>query len=293
MAGRDEAFARGEQRYFELLSKQLDARLVNAMPDFSPDAYMIEDLIHLNTIGAREFSRALAARMTAAAPPATERFASPALTGANDPLWSAYSALIPHRPADPAASLELHYLQNPRVLKLRSHAQVAVDVRLPGGRSYIVPARVLPGATVVADTTRIAFAAANEVARVQLVEGLEDDRSPLPIPVGGFAWSAQSYPAQFFANRERARIHSEAQAYQVGERIRVSWQDLEEPSPKDWVGVYREKAGMRERLDVRYTTGRAAGRMDLRGMPPGRYEVRLFRDNGWALAATSEPFEVR
>ena len=196
MAGRDPAYARGEARYFERLAREYGGTVVNAMPDFSPDAYMIQDLIHLNTIGAREFSAAIAARMAGASAPAQQRFAAPPIS-ASEKGWSVNAMLIPKSAKDPAASLALQLIQNFAVAQLRPHPDMALQVRMPDGRDFFAPARVVNGATVVADCSGIPFTAEDQVVRAQLVVGQAGRRLPLGITLYAFRWSSQADPPPF------------------------------------------------------------------------------------------------
>ncbi|MDZ7801093.1 MAG: LCCL domain-containing protein [Trueperaceae bacterium] len=63
---------------------------------------------------------------------------------------------------------------------------------------------------------------------------------------------------------------------------------------KDWVGLYRSGASDREHLDWQYTEGRATGELVFDApREPGRYEFRLFENDGYTRLAASGAFEVR
>ena len=105
--------------------------------------------------------------------------------------------LIPKRGKDPAASLALQLIQNFGVAQLRPHPEMAVQVRMPDGRDFFAPARVVNAATVVADCSHIPFTAQDQVVRAQLVVGQAGRRLPLDIPMYQFRWSSQADPPAF------------------------------------------------------------------------------------------------
>jgi hypothetical protein len=291
MAGRNAALAAAERRYFDLLSSELDAPVVNAIDDFHADAYMVQDVLHLNQLGAREFSIALAARIAGReSARASPKFAPavPELPG------NVFTALIPRRAADPAGSLRLTYIQNWGLPRLRPYTDARLLVARPGKRDVAVSTRVLADGTVIADTSAIAFDAVDQVVGVSLLAGYRDAREQMRISVANFQWEAQSHPSGFYERQERATVASEAPVYRPDEPLSVTWRDIEEPSRLDWIGVFPAGGDLKQRVEFGFLGGASSGRMRLPALSvPGRYELRLFRNDRWDVVTISAPFEVR
>lgn len=63
---------------------------------------------------------------------------------------------------------------------------------------------------------------------------------------------------------------------------------------QDWIGLYREDADDRSYLAWQYIEGlRSGSRMFTTPSEPGRYNFRLFENNGYTRLAVSDTFEVR
>lgn len=80
-----------------------------------------------------------------------------------------------------------------------------------------------------------------------------------------------------------------------GASLSVTWSGLPNPTPKDWVGLARPGVSGDPHLEWAYTGGTSAGRALIPispGRAPGTYEVRLFRNDGFTVAAVSGPVTV-
>jgi hypothetical protein len=147
---------------------------------------------------------------------------------------------------------------------------------------------------VIADTSGIAFDPVDQIVGLSMWVGYADAREQMGVSLVDFQWTAESHPSQFYARQERAKVFSEASAYRADEPVRVAWQDIEEPKRLDWVGVFRAEGDTKQRLAFRFLAGASSGRMELPPLRvPGRYELRLFRDDKWDIVDVSERFEVR
>jgi hypothetical protein len=63
---------------------------------------------------------------------------------------------------------------------------------------------------------------------------------------------------------------------------------------RDWVGLFREESADRAFVTWRYTEGQRAGQLSFEApAEPGRYQFRLFENDGYTRLATSHAFEVR
>ena len=63
---------------------------------------------------------------------------------------------------------------------------------------------------------------------------------------------------------------------------------------RDWVGLFREESADRAFVTWSYTQGQRGGQLSfVAPAEPGRYEFRLFENDGYTRLATSHAFEVR
>ena len=78
-----------------------------------------------------------------------------------------------------------------------------------------------------------------------------------------------------------------------GERMRVDFEGTPGYA-RDWVGLFREGATDQAYVTWAYTEGQRAGQLAFEAPDePGRYEFRLFENDGYTRLATSRAFEVR
>jgi hypothetical protein len=74
-----------------------------------------------------------------------------------------------------------------------------------------------------------------------------------------------------------------------GGSLTVSWSGLKSPTAKDWIGLYLPGSPNQAFADWAYTNGQADGTIIFpvgKERQPGLYELRLFRNDGFTLAAT-------
>ena len=78
-----------------------------------------------------------------------------------------------------------------------------------------------------------------------------------------------------------------------GDRMRVDFEGAPGYA-RDWVGLFREGAADEVFVTWAYTEGQRAGQLAFEAPDePGRYEFRLFENDGYTRLATSRAFEVR
>ena len=110
---------------------------------------------------------------------------------------------------------------------------------------------------------------------------------------GGWGLLATSAPFQVVDSRvgltvDRAVIRS-------GGIVQVRWTGMESPAKDDWIGLFSKGQTRNVRALYHLTGGVEAGELSF-AIPPGTvagdYEFRLYRHDGWQLAATSEPLRI-
>jgi hypothetical protein len=246
-------------------------------------------------IGAREFARVLADRFAnSPVPPPTRYEVDEKIRDRlPDKTWSSFSALITKRKDDPSATLELHYLQTWGLAILHENSDLQVEVRLPDGRDVALPTRVLSSGFAEADASALPLADRDIVLRIQLGARSGNVGQPLSIPLAYYSWSKERHEPAFYARRTTATVQPEKTVYSALEPVRVKWSGIKEPSRLDWVGIFPAGDERALRRTFKVTGGASSGEMEMQPMfYPGKYDLRLFRDNNWDLLATSEPFEV-
>jgi hypothetical protein len=193
---RDNEFLDASRNYYDKLSRVLDAPLVDVRREFELAPYMVSDITHLNAIGAREFSRVLAARMAGAvaAPGPRYEVTEKIRYRLPDPTWSIFDALVPRRAGDPSEALELRYVQTWGVSPLPVTSEVAVQLRLPDGRDVTLPTRMAARGLAIADTSSLPLAGHDVVVRARLVTTSGNVGAALSQPLQDYAWSAQKPP---------------------------------------------------------------------------------------------------
>jgi hypothetical protein len=78
-----------------------------------------------------------------------------------------------------------------------------------------------------------------------------------------------------------------------GDRMRVDFEGTPGYA-RDWVGLFREGASDQAFVTWAYTEGQRAGQLAFEAPDePGRYEFRLFENDGYTRLATSRAFDVR
>ena len=292
---RDAEYIEQTRRYFDYLSRELGAPVVDVREDFELMPYMIADASHLNAIGAHAFTEVLADRIGGIAPRrgARHEVASRIRTQAADPGWTPFTALVSKGADEPSRTLELAYLQSWGLGRLRADANVRLRIRLPDDSEVTVPTRAPSEGRVIADLSGVPISGRDVVLRLQLGPGSASTGEPLPLPLASYRWSAESFAPGFFAHPPRGHVASEARVYTTHEGIRVRWSGVAAPESGDWVGVYPVDDEKAARLTYAQLEGAASGRAEMRALfVPGRYELRLFRDDAWDMLAVSEPFDV-
>jgi hypothetical protein len=92
------------------------------------------------------------------------------------------------------------------------------------------------------------------------------------------------------------KLSTDRDLVRPGERLSVTWSDLSPASPRDWIGLHSLDRPEGPALTWLYVgcgsapnEARPTGTCDLTvpaGAEPGRYEVRLFADDGYAALGT-------
>jgi hypothetical protein len=164
-------------------------------------------------------------------------------------------------------------------------------MRLADGRDVLLPTRVISPGHVIVDTSGLPIAGRDMIVRVQL--GAPNIGEPLSMPLQTYAWSAQAHPAAYFERQLRVKVEAEKALYGALETVRVRWSGIDEPARFDWIGIYPAGDPKAARRTYKLTGGSSAGSMDMQPMfVPGKYDLRVFRDNNWDLLGVSAPFEV-
>src|SRR5207247_7919337 len=88
---------------------------------------------------------------------------------------------------------------------------------------------------------------------------------------------------------------TETTSYTPFHPIKASWVGLQNPAPKDWVGIFPVEGADETRIAMEWTGGHASGTLELipnQPLKPGQYELRLYENGGWERIATSTPFSI-
>jgi hypothetical protein len=294
LAVRDPQFLEATRKYFEPLAGYLGGSLIDVRTRFDSLPYMHSDSVHLNSHGADQFSRVLAAAITDRPAPrgkplAVDRRIRDRLP---DPSWKLFTALITRQADDPSGSLRLQVFQNWGVKRLHAFSNLNVALRLHDASEAVLPARVMEGGRIVADTSGVAFAELDQLVSLQIVPKGGRMGSGLNLPLVSYEWSAERHPPEYYEEGV-PKVRAAASAYSALDAIPVSWQDLREPTRNDWIGVFPVGGGPTTRVNMSRTDGTEAGTVVL---PPtrrgGEFEVRLFRNLGWESVATSPPIRI-
>ncbi|MEP7068150.1 MAG: hypothetical protein ABI789_02870 [Usitatibacter sp.] len=291
---RDSEFLDASKRFFEPLARYYEARLADVRPAFDLRPHMVSDMVHLNSIGAAEFSKLLAAQVTGRpAPP------PPQLAGAErfqeevpDPHWTTFTALLVKKRGDPSASLELQYFQNWGLPAMRPFSNYRVAIRLPDGSEKILPARVGARGHVVVDTSGLALEPVDQILTAQIVTRKATMGAGMGVPLASYRWSADRRPPAFWVEG-LAGVESGALTYSTVDPISVRWERLRDPGKHDWIGLFPVDGNLASRLSFAFVGGKEAGELTLPAVPqPGEFELRLFRDKDWDAIAASKTFTV-
>jgi hypothetical protein len=291
---RDREFLDASKGFFEPLSRYFDAPVIDVRAAFEERPYMISDMVHLNTIGAEEFSKLVAARITGKPAPAHVELAvsEQVRDSTPDPRWTSFTALVVKRRDEPSATLELQYLQNWGIPPMRPFSNVRVAVRLPDGGEPVLPARVMKGGRVLADTSSLSLEAVDQILTAQLVPRNAKMGAGMGVPLASYRWSSERRPASFY-EEGLAAVESASVTYSTLDPISASWVRLGDPARLDWIGLFPVGGSGASRISFAFTDGKEEGKLVLPPVPQaGRFELRLFRDNGWESIAVSEPFTI-
>lgn len=294
LAIQDPEFIGASRHFYEPLSEYYGAKLIDVRTAFQPRPYMNTDPIHLNRIGSEAFSKLLAASVTGRpAPPPVELVAHQKIMNLEpDPSWKTFTAVVVKKRDDPSGSLRLSYMQNWGVKRLPPFSNYQVAVRLPDGRESVLPSRVMPDGLVIADTSGLDFAPVDQVITAQLVKKGEKLGAGLDVPVRTYQWSAERMPPAFYEEGVPT-VRAASANYSLTDAVEVSWQNVSDPRKLDWIGIFPVGGGGASRMGFAYTGGKPGGTTVLPAVGrPGRYELRLFRNDLWDSIATSEPFTV-
>ena len=292
---RDKEYLDASRQFFDAVSRRLGAPVVDVREAFAAQPHMISDAIHLNSLGAGEFSRLLAARLAGGPDPAREAVAVPALIAERQPdaKWTPFTPLILKRAGEPTTTLRLAFLQNWGVRFLGPYSNVELALRRADGAETIVPARVLAPGEVVADTSRVAFGTGSEVMIAQLLyrNGTLSDKVDLPL--ASFVWSAARPNVDFNALPTLAKVRSVEPLYSALSPVKVAWEDIDSPSHADFIAIYPAGVPGAVRIASVQTKGKSSGTLEMTPLfSPGEFELRLFRNDGPEMIAISEPFRV-
>jgi hypothetical protein len=187
----------------------------------------------------------------------------------------------------------LSYLQSPGINRLRPDSNIKAIFRMPDDSEAEARAVVTGSGHVLVDTTGLDLAGRDLVLRLQLKARLAVAGDPLPVALASFDWTPARPRSAFAANPLPASVESSSPIYGSADPITVRWAGIPDPDKRDWVGVYPVGGGSAVRLayiDINWKSDGDAKMGPLRA--PGKYELRLFRENGWDLLAVSAPFDV-
>jgi hypothetical protein len=134
-------------------------------------------------------------------------------------------------------------------------------------------------------------------------EGAIDLTVPANVPLGDYelrlyaagGWALLATSAAFKVVESPVRLSVDRAAIQIGGLLRVRWIGMESPEKNDWIGLFSKERKETVRTLYHLTGGTGAGEMSFTippGTVPGLYEFRLYRHDGWQLAATSGPLRV-
>jgi hypothetical protein len=127
------------------------------------------------------------------------------------------------------------------------------------------------------------------------------------VSINAGAASAGTYELRLFANNSLARLatsnsftvagatlNESPSLVNPGALVTATWSGINSPTAGDWIGVYAPGAPDNSPLAWRGTTGSANGSVpvNIGGVSPGTYELRLFTNNTLAKLATSGSFTV-
>ena len=115
---------------------------------------------------------------------------------------------------------------------------------------------------------------------------------PLPLPLAAYRWTAAVPAATFSARHLPSTVQPLSPVFTVDDPIRARWADVKDPEGDEWIGIFPAGDMKSARLTFAQIRGKRSGEATMRAMAPGKYELRLFRENGWDLLAVSTPFEV-
>lgn len=282
------------QRFFKPLARYFDAPMIDVRAEFDAKPYMISDPTHLNTIGSEAFSSLLASKITGKPTPAEAEFAvsEKIAKSAPDPTWTTFTALVRKQRDDPSGSLNLQYFQNWGLPILRPFSNVRVAVRLADGSDSVLPARVLPGGRITVDTSGIRFGEVDQILTAQLVPWNGKMGVGVNAPLASYRWSAERRPAAYF-QEGMGTVSTPSETYSSSDPIPVAWEKLADPARLDWVGIFPVGTANAERISFKFTEGKEGGQLSLPAIGrPGKFELRMFRNNGWESVAVSNPFNV-
>jgi hypothetical protein len=197
--------------------------------------FKFADTSHLNAVGASEFGALVAARMTGKPLESPNYAASPrVVAGVADPaLGHGTTSVVAKRRDDPSETLELRFSRGWQTRQFKPFAQIRLAVRLPDDTDAVVPARMMAGNRIPADTSALSLPRGDQILLVQMVY----PNRKIGLGPGGFLssyhWSGEKRTSEFYKETS-ARISARADSYLLIDPIRVTWSLIDTPSAKDW-----------------------------------------------------------
>lgn len=94
-----------------------------------------------------------------------------------------------------------------------------------------------------------------------------------------------------FVVAEMPTVATNKSSYAAGETVHVTFSNLP-GNENDWIAIAPAGSPETSYLSWRYTGGETSGALDLPGVDPGTYVVRVFVDNSYDVIAVSDEFAV-
>lgn len=292
----DEEYLAASDVFYKSLSRLLDAPVIDVLASFTLAGYKWADPSHLNSNGADELSSLIAANIANRPLPKLPCYEATLEVRYGKPIsnLTPFTAVILQHPSDPIAALHLRYLQNPGVAQLRPGRQVQVVCLLPDNSTVVLPAVLKSGGAVLVNTSALPPSIYGRVLLIQLTSIGAKWGKGMNQPLASYRWSSQTLFQKDFEGVS-ARIFTTKTSYKSFEPITVNWKDVDSPTPKDWVGIFPVGGDEATRLFMKWTGGGKSGKVEIPGnltAKAGKYEVRLYENDGWNLITSSKPFTI-
>jgi len=191
-----ECFQNNTQKFFSSLASATMGSFVDVLPAVKIPRYAISDTIHLNTYGAKQYTKAAFMRfygdeknIRRESFQLSSNYESPSLASypADDPTFSPYAAVFLREPHEPHKGVRVELVESMAVPPLPKGAEFSFALRKPDDTDLIIPAK-RTGNNSFESEFELAEASKTQVYIFRLLAFVGGRKVALNAPVQSFSW---------------------------------------------------------------------------------------------------------